>query len=614
MDVFSKNPPPESMNARSIPLIRIAAILVLFVVGQAGLGAAPAEDETEAAVRRELLMLLGDLDARQYHVRQQAAQRLEALVAQPELGPMLAAEFQRVLVAPNTSLEVRNRLESLRAGLPKTAVAPGAIAEEEIDRLLRRLEDDDYSVRLSAIRRLEWLLGDPKAATWIFARLKQRLCDEHLPADMQRWLEPIYQRARVPWLTSDPAQWNLPPVRDAQIAAWLDILAQPVAEPPSPEQRRVRKPALRELRDLLARDEYVPRVQAMLRARLAEPRLHPKAAAELQRLYDLTRPAMVAEYWYPGRLQGMQHLLIGVPSQAPMAERPSHFDRIDDRTAHCASGQNLLPGDYPVGVAIPHPRPDNPGAFFHLVNLPTPRRRMAYECVATTLEAKRLKDLSHRTLDSWLAQKQPLSGKELLVLEYLDAGEVSRFAGRYFAVVADQALSQDDQDEWTGRLRVQVVASLPRKRAVKEVPSLHGVICGQLAARGTKEAIPGLLKGIEARRFLPPTAQSPRRLEWIAALAIAQRDPWPKVEDWLAGLIERTEPLVEGRPGSPELGATAAALLLERCQEDPGQFGLRMAGEPLTADRDWRGYRFVSPEARGKVHEWWNQRKAMGAL
>jgi len=61
---------------------------------------------------------------------------------------------------------------------------------------------------------------------------------------------------------------------------------------------------------------------------------------------------------------------------SPGGVRPTHFDRCDDRSAHYVSGNSLSPGDYPVGVAFSHPRQEN--AFFDLVNLPTPRRRMAY--------------------------------------------------------------------------------------------------------------------------------------------------------------------------------------------------------------------------------------------
>ena len=78
---------------------------------------------------------------------------------------------------------------------------------------------------------------------------------------------------------------------------------------------------------------------------------------------------MVAEYWQAGRHTGVQHLLIGIPNHSPNAQRASHFDRIDESTAHCVSGNALSPGDYPVDVFLGHPRQED--AQFHLVNLPT---------------------------------------------------------------------------------------------------------------------------------------------------------------------------------------------------------------------------------------------------
>ena len=48
---------------------------------------------------------------------------------------------------------------------------------------------------------------------------------------------------------------------------------------------------------------------------------------------------MVAEYWQGGRHLNIQRLLVGVPSVSEGGT--SHFDRIDDDTAHCAAGVNL---------------------------------------------------------------------------------------------------------------------------------------------------------------------------------------------------------------------------------------------------------------------------------
>ena len=65
------------------------------------------------------------------------------------------------------------------------------------------------------------------------------------------------------------------------------------------------------------------------------------------------------------------------------------------------SGNALSEGDYPVGVAFPHPQISD--MFFHLVYLPTPRQQMAYEGYVELPPAQRLRELSRHTLDRLLA-------------------------------------------------------------------------------------------------------------------------------------------------------------------------------------------------------------------
>src|SRR6185436_7373937 len=96
----------------------------------------------------------------------------------------------------------------------------------------------------------------------------------------------------------------------------------------------------------------------------------------LRAVYEWTQPAMVAEIWSAQRHVTIQYLLVDVPQFPEGGLRATHFDSIDERTAHCVSGNSLVPGDYAVGVAIPHP--EGREVMFHLQNLPTPRRRLAY--------------------------------------------------------------------------------------------------------------------------------------------------------------------------------------------------------------------------------------------
>jgi hypothetical protein len=485
------------------------AVLTAILLGLGVVRAAGAGPKTEAdpQLRAEVVRLLALLDDDQFEVRRRAAAGLEAMVTRPELGRLLAGEFQRAAADPRASFEVRWHLERWLRRLPLVPPFEGKPAEEvsaeELQRLVRELDDDSYGVRLGAARRLEWLL---------------------------------------------------------------------------------------------LREENLPRIRQVLEARLAEG-VDAETTSRLRRLLDLARPAMVAECWQGRRHVSEQHLLIGVPSLGPGAARPSHFDRIDDRAAHCVSGHNLSPGDYPVGVAFPHPDPMQQ-AFFHLVNLPSPWRRIEYRRYVQTDQAERLAAISRRTLRRMLAERRELTPSELLMLAQLDPQEVSRFASEYFHAVEDGPLPSLQPQP-------QPVTALIHARA-GGYPSRFGLVCVQLALDGTKEAIPGLLKAIDKRRFLPPTPACPHQFPWMAALSIAARDPWPEVEPWLGGLLGRDDVLVDGAAEGPRLGATAAAVLLRRRGQSLSEFGLEPAPGPAPRP-GIDGYRFSSPDAQKKLQQWWQQ-------
>ena len=348
--------------------------------------------------------------------------------------------------------------------------------------------------------------------------------------------------------------------------------------------------------DVLAQDSEVPRVKAAIEAHL-RGRLDQEAAVRLRELLNLTRPALVAECW-SGRVQRPeQHLVVGEPLQAPGAAHPSYFDRADDRAAHCVSGNALLPGDYPVGVAFPAPHWTGPEeAVFHLVNLPTPRRQIAYSYYVKTDPAVRLAKLSRRTLDRFLADKKLLSDSELGMLGQLDAGEVSRFASRYFLAMEDGRV-EDDLNQETSTSR----SHLGRQS------SRFGAICAQLALDGTREAAPGLLEALRQKKFLPPTPLGPYRLQWLAAFSIARRDPWPDVDAWLGENIDNQQTLIIDHEEAAEIGATAAGLLLARHQQNVEAFGLQPSADPQLAQLKLSGYRYAASSDRQRVQQWWKR-------
>ncbi|MGD0899710.1 MAG: hypothetical protein ABR915_17905 [Thermoguttaceae bacterium] len=584
---------------RSAFSTRLSTILCLLGVCLGGVEAAAADPVSSPRppeeVRRQLASLVSDLDSRRYEVRQDAARKIEELAARPDTRDLMAEEFARQLLEPGLSFEARWRIVRWQSRLPKVSVVPpSSVSPAEIDQLVRQADDDSCAVRLGAAERLQWLSANARLAGPIMLGLKRRLAEPGISTDDYRRLDWLREQIWGGWLTGGSTGWDLPPVSQEQLGRWLDDLAGPAAKPdavgrPSPSRQQI---ARQELQELLASDAEVPRVKAALEERLART-TNADAAAAFRDLMDLTRPAMVAEGWQGRRLLSCQHLLIGVPSKAPGAEKPSHFDRIDDRVAHCVSGNTLQPGDYPVGVAFPHPK--LPGLMFHLVNLSTPRRKMAYAYCSKTDMTERLVAMSRRTTDRFLAERRPLGEREVWLLPGLDAREVSRFAGRYFRLVDDLLMDDDPALDDTG-------FSLPGGRS-----SLHGMICTVLAIDGTKDAVPGLLEAIQHKRVLPPTSLGPYEFPWLAALSIAARDPWHGVDDWLAGLPGRRDSLVLGRADGPELGATAARILLRRHGQSPGCFGLEVVPDSVLAALHVEGYRFGSLGGPERIQIWWKR-------
>lgn len=558
----------------------------------------PPETQREQ-LHGEVAALIRGLDSSHYEVRQQACRQLETLISKPELGTLLAAEFQQLLVKPELSFEVRWHLARWRPRLPiTTPEPPPTVSRVELDKLVQQLDDDVYSVRLGAEERLQWLAGNPKLAGSIMARLKERMAIPDLSTEAYRRLESVRKAVWTVWFAGDPDDSSMPAVSDAQMERWLDDLIHPITKQEQSRPWLLQQIARQELMDLLARDSDVPRVKRAIESRLSGS-IEPKATGRLKELLDLTRPAMVCEYWQGRQQHGEQHLIVGVPCQVTGATNPSHFDRIDDRSAHCVSGNSLSRGDYPVGVAFPHPMLAD--AIFHLVNLPTPRRQIAYSYEVKTDAAVRLAKISRRTLDRFLAEKHALADAEIGMLAQLDPREVSRFAGRYFFCVDDAIVEEDDDSD-----RQPLLSIGTTRGRMGGQSSRHGMICAQLAVDGTKDAMPGLVDALAKKRFRSPTPLGPYRFPELAALAIARRDPWQGADSWLAEQVEKNELLMLGRDKGPELGATAARLLLKRHQESMMEsFDLEVAADPLVASLGIEGYRFKSLEGPKKVLAWW---------
>jgi hypothetical protein len=557
---------------------------------------------TPAIVRAELPQRLHDLDSPSYQIRCRAARCLECWIGSPELAAVIADEFQRYVLQPELPMEARWRIVLWRGRLPAARIEPPqSQSRGEIQRLVGQLDDDSYAMRTGARERLQWLAGSRQLAPTILLLLKQRMADPALGEDSYHRIEQVRGVIWANWFTNDPGGNFLPPATSRQIELWLDDLVRAGSQRDFFLSLR-RRIARQSLMDALAQDADLPRVKAAIETRL-HGKLDADAAIDLKELSDMTRPSIVAECWSQHKQTLEQHLIVGQPSHAPGAEHPSHFDHADDREAHCASGNALLPGNYPVGVAFPAPHwpQADREAVFHLVNLPTPRRQIAYSFYVKTDPVARLTRISRRTLDRILAEKKLMNDQELGMLGQLDAREVSKFAARYFFLVEDGTVEEEVDSEY----------STSRKHLGSE-SSRFGSVCAQLAIDGTRDALPSLVDAIRQKRFLPPTPLAPYRLEWLAAFSIARRDPWLGVDAWLAENLDNRQTLDIGHNDSAEIGATAAGLLLERNHENAGAFGLRLAVDPHLQDYKVSGYTYEAADDVQKVRKWWALRAESG--
>ncbi len=587
--------------------MRQSPSLLLIAAGYCALGGCVAAAEprrSEGELVEEIQRLLVDLDSNDFSVRTAAFKRLEGLTTDQAARQVLAESVERVIVDADISFEVRKQLERLRQDLPPARLPPSlAVDAGMVDRLLAQLADDSYARRLGAESRLRWLLGNAEAADLIYRQVNRRAASREIAEEEKRCLRQIYDQARAAWLEAD-SRASDPAASADQIAGLVKRLA---ASAPQDRFPLTGEPAvLVMLRDLLASDANIAPIRKALEARLAEGGLSADAEHRLTELVQLTRPAMVAEFWNEGRHSNVQRLLVGVPSVTE-GLGTSHFDRIDDRTAHVVSGVNLSAGDYPVGVAIPHPSAVSHfrSAFFHLVNLPTPRRRMAYEYRVNEDEAARYAAVAARTLEYYLARKTPLQERELAMITQFDPRKVSTFAGKYLATVEDFRPPDDSG---------ATVPLAGTEDTGQPGVSIHAMLCSWLVVEGTQDAAAGLLAASQERRVLPPSRSMPYRFEWLAALAIARRDPWLEVDQWLQSVLDCREGLVQGKPDGPELGATAAAILLQRHGGRTDDFGLVASGDPNACQYDAETYRYRAETGPAQVTQWWKQRQEAAAV
>jgi hypothetical protein len=186
-----------------------------------------------------------------------------------------------------------------------------------------------------------------------------------------------------------------------------------------------------------------------------------------------------------------------------------------------------------------------------------------------------------------LSKRRKFAEADTHVLPLLDQAVVAQFAGEFFAKIDDAPLGG-------------LASTLPIGHT-----SIHGAVCVALARGGTKEAAPGIIKALEADRILPPDVGANYQVPWIALLAIAQRDPWDGVDDWLRKQLEHEdEPLVTNADPAPDFAATAAGILGARLGQSPQSLGLELVGEGFCQQVGLSTYRFENSARRAAALNW----------
>jgi hypothetical protein len=570
---------------------------------------------------------LAGLDSNDYATRRTAIAGIEAALRTPRGRASTADQLQKTRWEA-LSFDSQTKLSAL--GLmggnayvtalhtPRLDSVDGASTNAiDIASLLKQLASDRYLARASAMQRIAAAVHDSANIRDVYRTLKNAAADATNTVDTRVAVSALLDVARYTWLTSRAENEDRPP-SEQQMAQWVNALIAAEGRDGgainNSERRKTsitRAAAEWELVDALTYDSCASAVRrAIEKARRQD--LDDDAAARLGRLEAWTRPGLVVEYWQRRHISAIQYFLVGVPSAAPGSARQTRFDKVTSDVAVCGSGNAFSPGEYPLGVAFPHPRQQ--AAFFHFVSLPTARERLLYQYeVKFESEQERLRAITTRTLAPALAASRALDDAQLWLLGQLDQPTVARLLNEYFAEVPDKPF---DLSELAPMLT--------------DVSSVHRTACLMLALDGSYEVLPALVECAKGKRALGLSTDEPQAIPWIAALAIATRQPWQGVDSWLADLVPLSDRICFGQEQQGDIGATAAAMLLARNGQQPESFGL-IAREPLRRgllDRfespinaDYRRrmfedrmfkqlgvtpYHFATSSGRADVTAWWH--------
>lgn len=590
------------------------------------------------------------LDSERYSLREEARQRLAACAENPAAQAGLARAIQEKLAEEGVSYEVQHILERTLKTLPveygkKPVNAERPVSEAEITQLAQQLQAPDPATRMFAQRKLEALADHPACALRVYEAVCGEIRDHAGTAGDENALLAVASQARQRWLVMPDTPENTPVMTETQIAGWLRRVMQPVsgaadsAETPVdetekipgfaplrqlfPGQELLKTPeiaafqktldpkersrriacwnAIRCLEDALACQKYAPVVERKLREMAGNTQLTPDAEAVMEYLRSLSAPIIAAEYWTGERLSHAQILEIGVPQKSGTMPSETFFDRMDGEMVHCEKGNSLKQGMYRIGHAIP--QPGNPDAYFHLVNLSSPRRQLTYPAFMQAHPEERWTEIVLRTLTPRLERKECLHTAELVMLARIQRAAAVQLAGRFLEEVPEK--ETDAPREITDQIQTEFSTHFRGQKVTH-----HALLCYLVGKYGTKNDAPVLLAAIRKWPSLACGENQQYAMGYVAAFCLAERDPWEGVDAWLLSVLEVDQPLVHSAqrmvfsdpmvlsvPGgggfsrekygmtlaqqTPTAGATAAALWMKRHGMNPQDAGLTPVTDSL---------------------------------
>lgn len=596
----------------------------------------------------------------------------------PEKQSALLVAVRQSLLQRKTSFEVQSSLEKLEdILLEQMGSAEVEAAKKKVQNIpvgedaLRpecwgMLTSEVCSERNLAERQLKERLRNPKECGKILQILRNMLISQPMsPDDLQR-VHGLEQLARFEWLQMPENEREIPAFSESQMQEWVDFLAaanlpEDVLVPWMNLDERVTvqfsiRPGaelaggdgfgflihgtsrfeqekglqiwktVRIIEDALVCEKTYVQTSRMVQEKLASKKVTPSGTILLKRLAFLSKPCLAAEYWFGGELRTAQILQVGVPQNCGQ-NLCTCFDSLSEHSAHCSTGTNLAPGEYPLQDVILHPKQSE--AFFYFVPLDTPRKKLLYASQTGAPQLERWKKISADSLSRLnqrcVQEKRGLTEEEIQILPLLEPEEVSRQAG-------DWLVSWPPEEEKKRNEMPVGYEMLPKKKTFEGRAALCMVLC----TVGTKEAMDGLIQIIKDEGLRgQKTFVSGVQIAYAAAFSILMRDLSCNEDAWLISLLEKNDALFEkdsvlddspmqmvkrvsnlqisvvnesanSEPDEwmPTVSATAAGILLAR-KEFPDFSGLQSVPTPMgfPANTQLTFYRYKDAAARQKYRK-----------